>query len=82
MIRLGSQLVALSFIIQHLSDELKNCSVLSQSTYWMYQLHWASLQEGQYTSQLVASKVEQTSNFTCADLVSGEFKTASELTVD
>jgi hypothetical protein len=48
----------------------------------MYQLHWANLQEGQYTSQQVASKVEQTSNFPCADLVSREFKTASELTVD
>jgi hypothetical protein len=59
--------------------------VVAQTKAWVYGHLLAEivgLQEGQYTSQQVASKVEQTSNFTCTDLVSKEFKTASELTVD
>jgi hypothetical protein len=59
MKRLGSQLVSLylSFEI----SEMKNFSVVSQGTYWPYQLHWTSLQAVQYTRQRVASKVERTS---------------------
>ena len=57
MKKLRSQLVALYFIIARIRDELMNFSVLSQGTYWQYELHWVSLQGGQYTSQLVASKI-------------------------
>jgi hypothetical protein len=35
---LGSQLVVLKVIIRQLRVELKNISVLSQGTYWQYQL--------------------------------------------
>jgi len=35
---LGSHLAALQFIIQHLRDELKNFSVLSQGSFWPYQV--------------------------------------------
>jgi len=38
MKRLSSLQVALEFIIRHLRDELKNFSVLSQATFWPYQL--------------------------------------------
>jgi hypothetical protein len=44
MKRLGSQLVSLQFIIQHLRDEIKICNVLSQNTYWPAQLELASLE--------------------------------------
>jgi len=46
MKRLGSQLVGLQFIIQHLRGELKNFDVLSQDTYLLYQLHQVSLEVG------------------------------------
>jgi len=46
MKRLGIELVAFYFIARNLRDELQNFSVLSQVTYWLYQLHWASLQAG------------------------------------
>ena len=36
---------------------LKNVSVSSQAAHWPYQLHRASLEAGQYTSQRVASTV-------------------------
>ena len=35
-----------------------NCGVLSQATYWPYQLHCASLQAGYQTSPRVAREVE------------------------
>ena len=31
---------------QHLRGELKNFNVLSLDTYWLYQLHWVSLEAG------------------------------------
>jgi hypothetical protein len=49
------------FMVWHLRDELKNFSILSQGTYCLYQLHWASLQAGQYTSQWIVGKFEQSS---------------------
>jgi hypothetical protein len=68
-----------------ISDELKNCTVLSQATYWPHQFHWASVQVGYYTSQRVASKVEETQtfitrsdkspeSFLCFIIIRGEFK--------
>jgi len=40
---------------------MKNFSILLQVTYRPYRVHHASLQAEQYTSQRVASKVEQAS---------------------
>jgi len=42
MKRLGNKLVVLLYIMVHHRDKLKNVTVLSQGTYWLYQLHSAS----------------------------------------
>jgi len=56
--------------VVHHRDELKNFSVLSQGTYWLYQLHSG----GFMLDSTLVRELWVKLNFTGSDLVAIEFK--------